>query len=130
MGFHVTVERTEAGYRATNAAGATVEFGTDSTFSPVELLLAALGGCNIVTVEPLTAQRGHRLDKLAATLTAEKIKPNKIGPVTMTYDVVMPAGDDAAAEVFRGVAERVHAKACSVSTALEEETPIIVVLPD
>jgi uncharacterized OsmC-like protein len=130
MGFHVTVERTETGYRATNASGATIEFGTHGTFSPVELLLAALGGCNIVTVEPLTAQRGHRLAKLAATMTAEKIKPNQMGPVTLTYDVEMPAGDDKAAEVFHGVAERVHAKACTVSTALEQETPIILVLPE
>jgi uncharacterized OsmC-like protein len=130
MGFHVTVERTESGYRATNASGATIEFGTEGTFSPVELLLAALGGCNIVTVEPLTAQRGHRLTKLAATMTAEKIKPNKIGPVTLTYDVEMPAGDAEADAIFHGVAERVHKKACTVSTALEEETPVILVLPD
>jgi uncharacterized OsmC-like protein len=130
MGFHVTVERTESGYRATNASGATIEFGTEGTFSPVELMLAALGGCNIVTVEPLTAQRGHRLTKLAATMTAEKIKPNKIGPITLTYDVEMPAGDAEADAIFHGVAERVHKKACTVSTALEEETPVILVLPD
>lgn len=130
MGFHVTVERTETGYRAINAAGAVVEFGTEGTFSPVELMLAALGGCNIVTVEPLTAQRGHRLEELAIVLTAEKVKPNQLGPITMTYDVELPAGDDEADQVFRGVAGRVHKKACTVSNALENVMEIDVVIPD
>jgi putative redox protein len=129
VGYEVTVERTETGFQARNAAGVTIEFGVEGTFSPVELMLAALGGCNIVTVEPLTAQRGHRLEKLAATLTAEKIKPNQIGPITFTYDVEMPPNDDAAAAVFHAVAERVHERMCTVSTALEQETEIRMVLP-
>lgn len=130
MGYQVTVERTETGFVARNAAGVTIEFAVDgSAFSPVELMLAALGGCNIVTVEPLTAQRGHRLAKLAATATAEKIKPNELGPITLTYDVELPAGDEKAATVFHAVAERVHERICTVSTTLQRETRIDVVLP-
>jgi len=58
MGYHVEVERTEDGFVARNDRGAEIRFGTggeDASFTPVELLLAALGGCNVVTVEPLTA---------------------------------------------------------------------------
>jgi uncharacterized OsmC-like protein len=127
MGYHVTVERTESGFIARNGRGGEVVFGTggeDSAFTPVELLLAAVGGCNIVTVEPLTAQRGHRLERLAATIEAEKIATNRLGTVTMTYDVVLPAGDPAAEEVYRGVAQRVHDKMCTVTTALITETPM------
>jgi putative redox protein len=130
MGYNVTVERTETGYRATNSFGASINFGVEGTFSPVELLLAALGGCNIVTVEPLTAKRGHRLKGLAATVTAEKVAPNKIASVTVTYDVELPPDDPEADAVFRAVAERVHERICTVSTALEELTPVTVVLPD
>lgn len=127
VGFHVEVERTDDGFIARNDRGAVITFGTggdSAVFTPVELLLAALGGCNIVTVEPLTAQRGHRLVRLAATVEAEKIKPNQLGTVTMRYDVELPPGDEKAAQVFHDVAERVHARACTVSTALMTETQV------
>jgi putative redox protein len=127
MGFHVTVERTDNGFIAKNGRGDEIAFGTggeDSTFTPVELLLAALGGCNIVTVEPLTAKRGHRLTRLAATVEAEKIKPNQLGTVVMTYDVELPEGDPEAEAVYRAVAQRVHDLMCTVTTALITETPM------
>ena len=132
MGYHVTVERTADGFVARNGRGAELDFGTggdDTSFTPVELLLAALGGCNIVTVEPLTAQRGHRLVRLVATVESEKITPNRLGTITMTYDVELPPGDPDAAQVFHDVALRVHAKACTVSTALESKTEIDLKLP-
>ena len=69
----VRVERTGDGFVARNDRGAEVALGgpdDDGVFSPVELLLAALGGCELVTVEPLTAKRGHRLVRLAATVEA------------------------------------------------------------
>jgi putative redox protein len=127
MGYHVEVERTDDGFVARNDRGGVISFGTggeDADFTPVELLLAALGGCNIVTVEPLTAKRGHRLVRLAATIEAEKITPNQLGTVVMRYDVELPAGDPEAAQVFHDVAERVHERSCTVSTALTRVTPI------
>lgn len=101
----------------------------DGVFTPVELLLAALGGCEIVTVEPLTADRGHRLVRLAATVDAEKIAPTKLGTITVTYDVELPPGDEAAGRVFADVAHRVHERHCTVGRALREETPTDQVLP-
>jgi putative redox protein len=127
MGYHVSVERTDSGFIARNDRGGEIPFGTggdDSDFTPVELLLAALGGCNIVTVEPLTAKRGHRLERLAATIEAEKIKVNQLGPITMTYDVTLPDGDPEAEAVYRAVAQRVHDLMCTVTTALITETPV------
>ncbi|HEY1488654.1 MAG TPA: OsmC family protein [Micromonosporaceae bacterium] len=127
MGYHVEVERTDDGFVARNDRGGIISFGTggeDADFTPVELLLAALGGCNIVTVEPLTAKRGHRLVRLAATIEAEKVTPNQLGTVVMRYDVELPPGDEKAAQVFHDVAERVHERSCTVSTALTHVTPI------
>jgi uncharacterized OsmC-like protein len=128
----VNVERTEGGFVATNARGARVAIGSsddDGVFSPVELLLAALGGCEIVTIEPLTAKRNHRLVRLAIRVDAEKVEKFKLGPITETYDVELPAGDDAAAEVFVSVAHRVHEKYCTVGRALREGTETIQVFP-
>ncbi len=127
MGFHVSVERTDNGFIARNGRGGEIAFGTggdDTDFTPVELLLAALGGCNIVTVEPLTAKRGHRLTRLAATIESEKISTNTLGTVVMTYDVEFPPGDTEAEGIYRAVAERVHERMCTVTTALISETPV------
>jgi uncharacterized OsmC-like protein len=129
----VRVERTDdGGFVARNGRGAEVAIGgasDDGVFSPVELLLAALGGCELVTVEPLTADRGHRLVKLAATVEAEKVAPTRLGTITVTYDVELPPGDDAAAKVFTDVAHRVHENHCTVGRALREVTATEQVLP-
>jgi len=128
----VFVERTEDGFVGTNERGARVAIGgskDDGVFSPVELLLVALGGCELVTVEPLTAKRGHRLVRLAMRVEAEKVEPTKLGPITGTYEIELPEGDSEAAEVFRAVAERVHERHCTVGRALREQTPTIQVLP-
>ncbi|MEU8248059.1 OsmC family protein [Nonomuraea sp. NPDC048916] len=128
---NVRVERTEdGGFRATNARGAEVLMGSgdeEGAFTPVELLLAAVGGCNIVTVEPLTAKRGHRLVRLAMTVEAVKVEPNRLGPVTITYDVELPSPE--AEEVYRAVATRVHEKYCTVSRSLEEGTEVRLEVP-
>ncbi|WP_433478252.1 OsmC family protein [Spirillospora sp. CA-142024] len=119
----VRVERTEDGFRAVNDRGAEVAIGdgeAEGVFTPVELLLAALGGCELVTVEPLTAKRGHRMARLAATVQADKIATSTLGTITVTYDVELPEGDDKAEDVLKAVAERVHAKYCTVGSALRE----------
>src|SRR5262245_35841441 len=105
----VLVERTEDGYIGTNERGARVAIGGSKdggVFSPVELLLVALGGCEIVSVEPLTAQRGHRLARLAIRVEADKVEPTKLGPIVETYEIELPKGEAEAADVFRAVAER------------------------
>ncbi|WP_433468396.1 OsmC family protein [Spirillospora sp. CA-128828] len=119
----VRVERTEDGFRAVNDRGAEVAVGdgeAEGVFTPVELLLAALGGCELVTVEPLTAKRGHRMARLAATVQADKIATSTLGTITVTYDVELPDGDDKAEDVLKAVAGRVHAKYCTVGSALRE----------
>jgi putative redox protein len=129
----VNVERTDDGFVARNSRGAEVALGggdEEGVFTPVELLLAAVGGCNIVTVEPLTAKRGHRLVRLAMTVDAEKVEPTLLGPITITYDVELPEGDPKADEVFRAVAHRVHERHCTVSRSLQKGTEVRVELPE
>ncbi|QXJ26930.1 OsmC family protein [Actinomadura graeca] len=119
----VRVERTGGGFRAVNDRGAEVAVGDGETagaFTPVELLLAALGGCELVTVEPLTAKRGHRMARLAASVRADKVATSTLGTITITYDVELPEGDAKAAEVLAAVAGRVHESYCTVGNALKE----------
>jgi putative redox protein len=128
----VSVERVGDGFVATNGRGARVAIGgpdEDGVFSPVELLLAALGGCELVTVEPLTAERGHRMVRLAATVRADKIATSRLGDITITYDVELPEGDEKAAKVLEGVAHRVHERYCTVGNALREPMKVEQVLP-
>jgi uncharacterized OsmC-like protein len=129
----VRVERTdEGGFEASNDRGAKVAIGSldqDGVFSPLELLLAAVGGCELVTVEPLTSKRGHRLVRLAATVEGEKIAETTLGRVTITYDVELPEDDEKADEVYRAVAERVHERYCTVGKALKQPTPVVQILP-
>ena len=123
----VRVERTEDGFQAVNGRGARVAIGdgdTEGAFTPVELLLAALGGCELVTVEPLTAQRGHRMARLAATVQADKVETSRLGTITVTYDVELPEGDDKAEDVLKAVAKRVHDRYCTVGNALKEPMKI------
>ncbi|GAA4571033.1 OsmC family protein [Planotetraspora kaengkrachanensis] len=123
----VRVERTEDGFVARNDRGAEITIGTsEGVFSPLELLLAAVGGCNIMTVEPLTAQRGHRLVRLAVDVTSEKAAPTLLESVTVTYDVEPPSEESR--EVFEAVAQRVHERHCIVSRSLERGTEVRVVL--
>jgi putative redox protein len=132
--YRISVERTDDDrYLATNDRGAEIELtgtGADGQFSPVELLLVAVAGCNIVTTEPLTTQRHHRLPRLVATATSEKVERNKLGPVTLTYSVTFPEGDPEAEKVFREVAERVEERHCTVSRSLREGTPVELDLSD
>lgn len=129
----VSVERTDEGFVARNERGAEVAIGDpeeQGVFSPVELLLAALGGCEIVSVEPLTAKRGHRLARLAVRVQADKVAPTRLGTITVAYDVELPDGDPDAAAVFTDVARRVHDNHCTVGRALREVTPEEQVLPE
>ncbi|GAA4578204.1 OsmC family protein [Planotetraspora phitsanulokensis] len=124
---YVHVERTEDGFVARNDRGAEITMGSsEGVFSPLELLLAAVGGCNIMTVEPLTAQRGQRLIRLAVDVTSEKAAPTLLESVTVTYDVEPPSEE--AREVFEAVAQRVHERHCIVSRSLEQGTEVRVIL--
>jgi uncharacterized OsmC-like protein len=124
----VNVRRTEDGFEATNDRGARVAIGSpdeEGVFS----LLAALGGCELVSVEPLTAKRGHRLVRLAATVRADKIATSTLGTITIEYDVELPEGDAKAAEVFEAVARRVNERYCTVGNALKEPMKVEQLLP-
>jgi putative redox protein len=104
----VTIERiTNSHYTVTNARGGTITVGTaDSTdFSPVELLLTAIGACTAIDVDILTSRRAEP-DSFAIAVDAEKLR------------------DDKARALLPDAVKRSHDQLCTVSRTVELGTPV------
>jgi putative redox protein len=133
----VTLERLETGvYRATNPKGAQLTFGSmaEDGFSPVELLLAAIGGCSAVDVDLVTGRRAEP-DRFEVTVEAEKIRDdvgNILRDLQMTFDVAFPGGADGdkARDMLPRAAKTSHDRTCTVSRTIEAGTPIDVRIAD
>lgn len=133
----VTVERLETGvYRATNAKGDELTFGSrgDTGFTPVELLLAAIGGCSAVDVDLVTSRRSEP-DRFEVVIDAEKASDdtgNILRDVRMTFHVAFPEGEggDAARARLPKAVEASHDRLCTVSRTVEAATPVAVHITD
>jgi putative redox protein len=133
----VTLERLDTGvYRATNPSGAQLTFGShdESGFSPVELLLAAIGGCSAVDVDVVTGRRADP-DRFEVVVAANKTRDdvgNILEDVRMTFNVTFPAGEDGdkAREALPRAVQASHDRSCTVSRTIEAGTPITVRIGD
>lgn len=132
--YLVTVERTSGGtFVARNRRGGEIRFSTadDGSFSPVELLLAALAGCSSVDVDTLVSRRAEPAS-FVATATAERAKDERgasyATDVRLVFDVRFDDGDgaDEAREMLPKAVRMSHDRLCTVSTTLERETPVTV----
>ncbi|MEV5488422.1 OsmC family protein [Streptomyces bobili] len=137
----VTVERTATGhFTATNPRGGTISFGTgsadggDNDFTPVELLLAALGGCTAVDVDVATARHSEPTE-FTVTVTGNKVgdeRGNRLTDLAVTFSVAFP--DDEAGARARSILPRAvkvsHDKLCTVSRTVETGTPVTVTVED
>ena len=129
----VTLERLDTGvYRATNPRGVTLEFGSkaEDGFSPVELLLAAIGGCSAVDVDMVTGRRAEP-DHFEVVIDADKVRDdvgNILQDVRMTFRVAFPAGEDGdkARDMLPRAARASHDRTCTVSRTVEAGTPVTV----
>ncbi|MCH5676277.1 OsmC family protein [Streptomyces gilvus] len=133
----VTVERTGPGrFTATNSHGATIDFGTgDGTdFTPVELLLAALGGCTAVDVDVATS-RHVEPEAFTVTVSGNKVSDelgNRMTDLEVRFSVTFPdgaSGDRARAILPRAVGVS-HDRLCTVSRTVETGTPVMAVVED
>ncbi|MEU2335456.1 OsmC family protein [Streptomyces sp. NPDC006654] len=129
----VTVARTATGrYTATNARGGTIGFGTgDGTeFTPVELLLAAIGGCTAADVDVSTS-RHTEPTAFTVTVSGHKVADedgNRMTDLAVGFHVTFPegaAGDRARAIAPRAIAVS-HDRLCTVSRTIESGTPVTV----
>ena len=117
----VSLSRLEKGRAlSTNRHGVTLELGDDGTtsFSPVELLLAAIAGCSGIDVDYITSKRAEP-EALDLRISADKVRDdsgNHLTDITLSFDIRFPeeAGDAARAVVPRAVAQS-HDRLCTVS---------------
>lgn len=129
----VTVERTATGhFTATNARGGRIDFGTGTDphgeFTPVELLLAAIGGCTAVDVDAATTRHAEP-GEFRVTVTGNKISDelgNRLTDLAVTFSVTFPDGAEAdrARAILPRAVKASHDRLCTVSRTVETGTPV------
>jgi len=133
----VSITRTSLGrYTAANGRGGTVEFGTGDVddFTPVELFLAAIGGCTAVDIDILTTRRSEP-DSFVVEVAGEKVRDefgNQMEDLSVTFRVAFPDGQDgdAARAILPEAVKRSHDRLCTVSRTVELGTPIATLIED
>jgi putative redox protein len=127
----VTIDRIAAGtFTVTNDRGGRITIGTggDADFTPVELLLAAIGGCTSADVDVLTSRRAEP-EAFRVAVEAEKVRDdrgNHLADVEVTFQVEFPAGErgDAARILLPDAIRRSHDRLCTVSRTVELGAPV------
>jgi putative redox protein len=126
----VRIERDTTGtYTATNEKGAEIRLGSASdTLSPVELMLAAIGGCTAIDVDMVTSRRAEP-DSFVVEVAGDKVKDetgNQVENITVTFRIKFPegsAGDEARA-ILPDIVRKSHDRLCTVSRTVERGTPV------
>ena len=132
----VSVERTATGhFTAVNARGDRLAFGTAGDgFTPVELLLAAIGGCTMADVDVATGRHAEP-DRFTVTVTGHKISDedgNRMTDLEVTFSVAFPegAGGDRARAILPRAIKSSHDRLCTVSRTVEAGTPVRTAVAD
>jgi uncharacterized OsmC-like protein len=130
----VELERSGAGrFVVRNARGGVMPLGSgeDDAFTPVELLLAAIGGCTGIDVDLVTSRRAEPA-RFVVRVSGEKIKDeagvNRMENLEVEFDVVFPAGPDGdkAREALPRIMKQSHDRLCTVTRTVEHGTPVTV----
>ena len=127
----VRLERIEnSRYVATNDRGGQISIGTGegTDFTPVDLLLAAIGGCTAVDVDILTSRRAEP-EKFEIVVDADKARDdggNRLTDIMVTFRITFPSGEDGdkARALLPDAVRKSHDRLCSVSRTVELGTPI------
>jgi putative redox protein len=128
----VTIERTRnSHYTIVNERGGTISVGdgSDDSFTPVELLLTAIGGCTAIDVDILTSRRAEP-DAFHVIAEGTKIRDdqnaNRLTDIVVTFHVAFPDGEDGdkARAILPDVVKVSHERLCTVSRTVELGTPI------
>ncbi|MBO0828323.1 MAG: OsmC family protein [Streptosporangiales bacterium] len=127
----VVVERVGPGrFAVTNVRGGRISVGTgdDADFSPVELLLGAIGGCTSIDVDAVTSRRAPP-DSFEVDVTANKVRDdggNHLTDIEVTFRVAFPGGPegDGARAVLPRIVEQSRDRLCTVSRTVELGTPV------
>jgi uncharacterized OsmC-like protein len=127
----VDIERVEVGrYLVRNRRGGSIPVGSggDDDFTPVELLLAAIGCCTAIDVDLITSRRAEP-DLFSVRVSGEKVRDdngNRMRNLTVEFSVSFPDGDagDKARDALPRAVRRSHDRLCVVSRTVELGTPV------
>ncbi len=127
----VRLDRIQNGrYTAINDRGGQISMGTGegTDFTPVDLLLAAIGGCTAADVDALTSRRAEP-EAFEVLVDAEKVRDergNHLTDLLVTFRISFPAGDagDRARAVLPDAVQKSHDRLCTVSRTIVLGTPI------
>jgi putative redox protein len=128
----VDIERTSVGrYVARNVRGGSISMGKgeDDSFTPVELLLAAIGGCTAIDVDLITSRRAEP-GEFGVKVTGDKIRDesgrNRMENLKVEFTVTFPDGEagDAARDALPRAVQMSHDRLCTVSLTVELGTPV------
>jgi uncharacterized OsmC-like protein len=132
----VDIERTSIGrYVARNVRGGSITMGTgeEDSFTPVELLLAAIGGCTAIDVDLITSRRAEP-SEFVVTVTGDKIRDeaggNRMDNLRVEFTVTFPDGEagDAARQALPRSVQMSHDRLCTVSRTVELGTPVSIAI--
>ncbi len=127
----IRLERIEnSRYTASNERGGQISMGTGqgTDFTPVELLLAAIGGCTAVDVDILTSRRAEP-DTFEVLVDAEKVRDaagNHLTDLLVTFRISFPDGEpgDKARALLPDAVRVSHDRLCTVGRTVELGAPI------
>ncbi len=127
----VRLERIEnSRYIATNDRGGQISIGRGegTDFTPVDLLLAGIGGCTAIDVDILTSRRAEP-EAFEILIDAEKVRDeagNHLTDIVVTFRITFPEGEqgDKARDLLPDAVRKSHDRLCTVSRTVELGTPI------
>jgi putative redox protein len=127
----VRLERIEnSRYIATNDRGGQISIGKGegTDFTPVDLLLAGIGGCTAIDVDILTSRRAEP-EAFEVLVDAEKVRDaagNHLTGIVVTFRVRFPEGEagDKARALLPDAVKKSHERLCTVSRTVELGTPV------
>lgn len=133
----VQFERTaNTKYEVHNVRGGTLSVGSgqDADFTPVELLLAALGTCSAIDVDIVTSRRAEPTE-FTAVVRGDKIRDeegNRMENLAVEFTIRFPEGEagDKAREALPRAVKMSHDRLCTVSRTVELGTPVSTTLAD
>lgn len=117
-------------YEAVNSRGGRLQVSSDrdETFTPVELLLAAIAACSAADVDFITSKRSEP-SRFVVRMSADKMRDehgNHLTNLELCFDVAFPEDEAgaAAAAVLASAVTASHDRLCTVSRTVELGSPV------
>jgi uncharacterized OsmC-like protein len=117
-------------YEVVNSRGGRLVLSNqhDETFTPVELLLAAIAGCSAIDVDFITSKRSEP-SRYQVRMSADKVRDehgNHLTNLELSFDVAFPEDEAgaAAASVLESAVKASHDRLCTVSRTVELGAPV------